>query len=123
MRGTSSPPFLVLASCASFDLSLAFPFCLLCDGSGHQSSIGFLVFVFLDPLKSKQTNLRSILVLDGSLILLITFDIGFLQKINRQVCFIKEPPKSQCTRPRKSQCTRPSGKFMDWFFDFVRTAV
>jgi hypothetical protein len=51
------------------------------------------LFLFRDPLKSKQTNLKSILVLFGSLILLITFDFGFLQEF-KQVCFIKEPPKS-----------------------------
>ncbi len=32
-------PFLGFASYASFGLSLAFPFCLPCDGSGHQSFI------------------------------------------------------------------------------------
>ncbi len=37
-------PFLVPSGCASFGLSLAFPFCLLCDGSGHRSFIGFLCF-------------------------------------------------------------------------------
>jgi len=29
------PSFLVHASCSSFGLSLAFPFCLPCDGSSH----------------------------------------------------------------------------------------
>jgi hypothetical protein len=36
------PFFLVHAGFASFGLSLAFPFCLLFDGSSHQSFIGFL---------------------------------------------------------------------------------
>jgi hypothetical protein len=35
------PFFLVLVGYATFGLSLAFPFCLPCDGSGHRSSIGF----------------------------------------------------------------------------------
>jgi hypothetical protein len=35
-RGTSSLFFLVHVVCASFGLSLAFPFCLLFDGSVHQ---------------------------------------------------------------------------------------
>jgi hypothetical protein len=34
--------FLVPAGCACFGPSLAFPFCLPCDGSGHRSFIGFL---------------------------------------------------------------------------------
>jgi hypothetical protein len=43
-RDYLSPFFLVLASCSSSSLSLAFPFCLPCDGSGHQSFI--LLFYF-----------------------------------------------------------------------------
>ncbi len=38
-RGTF---FWVLVGCVSFGLSLAFPFCLPCDGSSLQSFIGFL---------------------------------------------------------------------------------
>ncbi len=41
-RDQLSPFSLVPEGCASFGLSLAFPFCLLFDGSGHQSFIGFL---------------------------------------------------------------------------------
>jgi hypothetical protein len=42
-RDYLSPFFLVPASFASFGFFLAFPFCLLFDGSGHQSFIGFFV--------------------------------------------------------------------------------
>jgi hypothetical protein len=41
-RGTSILFLLVLAGCLFFGLSLAFPFCLPCDGSGHRSFIAFL---------------------------------------------------------------------------------
>jgi len=40
MSGTLSL-FLVPEGYAFFGLSLAFPFCLLCDGSNYQSFIGF----------------------------------------------------------------------------------
>jgi hypothetical protein len=38
--------FLVPAGCVSFGLSLAFPFCLPCDGSSHRSFIGFCYLSF-----------------------------------------------------------------------------
>jgi hypothetical protein len=40
--------FLVPIGYASFDLSLAFPLCLLCDGFGHWSFIAFLYFRLKD---------------------------------------------------------------------------
>ncbi len=42
------PFFWVPAGCASFGLSLAFPFCLPCDGFSHRSFIGPLASCFLD---------------------------------------------------------------------------
>jgi hypothetical protein len=47
---------LVPASCSSFGLSLALPFCLPCDGSGHCSFIEFLWCSYFHPLKKKQIN-------------------------------------------------------------------
>ncbi len=62
MRGTNSLPppfFFVPLGTLSFGLSLAFPFfvCLLCDGSDHQSFIGFLWRVFFFGLSLDETLL------------------------------------------------------------------
>jgi hypothetical protein len=46
-RRTSSLPFSWSLQIVSFDLSLAFPFCLLFDGSSHRSFIGFLCCLIL----------------------------------------------------------------------------
>jgi hypothetical protein len=45
--------------CSSFGLSLAFPFCLPCDSSGHRSFIGFLCFVFHELNLSPMHNAQS----------------------------------------------------------------
>ncbi len=49
--------FLVITGRASFGFSLAFPFCLMYDGSDHRSFIGFLfVSCVVQVHVLKQTN-------------------------------------------------------------------
>jgi hypothetical protein len=45
MKGTTSLPSLVLAGYMSFDISLAFPFCVQRDGYGHQIFIAFFASI------------------------------------------------------------------------------
>jgi hypothetical protein len=48
MKGINFFPFLVLVGCASFSLSLAFPFCLLCDGSTIDLLLEFFFSLRID---------------------------------------------------------------------------
>jgi len=61
MGGTSSLPSLVPAGRTSFGLSLAFPFCLWCDGSGQVFLLDFLTLHHLD-CDDERKHLSTVLI-------------------------------------------------------------